>query len=657
LLGLFLWALCPLLISLRFIRQQMTTRGWLQEAWIQMVPHLGSTAMIGITVYVFRLLILLIVGKETAGDLFTAFALGSVLGSAFANALGPSLVLHEMRTGEQCFPWPLKMTLGLWAVAGVTLFLALQSSPASFQWTGKSNMFWGAVGLSMIGGVIMVFGQRMRLQVLQRYEDNDVYGPDVLTNILVLLSVPFLYYLWGRDVLMTLYLLNSIFALLFYASSKAGSGVRSKLVDLSGDTGRLVIPFLIFFPLFFQLSGNIFHDSTFVFDSQGALTRVPLPISLVACFAGILLFGGYKRAHLSLGIIFLSFVLLLTSSMISTHGRGIEGEAKIILLLQFIVPMCALVLGQVYYEDRNPDRCSVEKAFLYVLALVVPVQLLLTWLQGHVFLSPNLLVFSIYQHIQYVPLMFVCGYLIGLYGLWGARRYRSMMVILAPLMGIYVSASASMVAMASLIGGMCGLVIYRWRDEADRLLKIAFMLVIVTSGSYLNLARNTGHFLSEKFTFRKVEHAGASLEEMNEILPIVATRIQYWRYYAGKIGESSKELLFGHSERLDRSKYPSAHNYYLDLVYNFGLLALLPLLTGMGYTLWMVYRCRKTILASSSFLGLAIVVLLVLFVDNSLKVGLRQPYPGMISFFLWGILLSRLYRASVMGQELEKSFL
>jgi hypothetical protein len=38
-------------------------------------------------------------------------------------------------------------------------------------------------------------------------------------------------------------------------------------------------------------------------------------------------------------------------------------------------------------------------------------------------------------------------------------------------------------------------------------------------------------------------------------------------------------------------------------------------------------------------------------------VGLRQPYPGMISFFLWGILLSRLYRASVMGQELEKSFL
>jgi hypothetical protein len=203
-----------------------------------------------------------------------------------------------------------------------------------------------------------------------------------------------------------------------------------------------------------------------------------------------------------------------------------------------------------------------------------------------------------------------------------------------------------MMAMVSLIGGMFGLVIYRWRDGADRLLKIAFMLVIVTSGSYLNLVRNTEHFLSEKFTLRKIEQAGASLEEMKEILPNVAERIQYWRYYAGRIGESSKELLFGHSERLDRSKYPSAHNYYLDFVYNFGLLALLPLLAGMGYTVWMVYRCRRTILASASFLGLAIVVLIVLFVDNSLKVGLRQPYPGIISFFLWGILLSRLYRFS-----------
>jgi len=29
-------------------------------------------------------------------------------------------------------------------------------------------------------------------------------------------------------------------------------------------------------------------------------------------------------------------------------------------------------------------------------------------------------------------------------------------------------------------------------------------------------------------------------------------------------------------------------------------------------------------------------------IDNSLKVGFRQPYPGIIMFFLWGVLLNRL---------------
>ena len=31
---------------------------------------------------------------------------------------------------------------------------------------------------------------------------------------------------------------------------------------------------------------------------------------------------------------------------------------------------------------------------------------------------------------------------------------------------------------------------------------------------------------------------------------------------------------------------------------------------------------------------------------NMLKVGMRQPYPGIITFFLWGLLLSHLQKAS-----------
>jgi hypothetical protein len=48
------------------------------------------------------------------------------------------------------------------------------------------------------------------------------------------------------------------------------------------------------------------------------------------------------------------------------------------------------------------------------------------------------------------------------------------------------------------------------------------------------------------------------------------------------------------------------------------------------------------VISSPEFLCLTSVVMFLLLIDNSLKVGLRQPYPGIFTFFLWGILLSKL---------------
>jgi hypothetical protein len=71
---------------------------------------------------------------------------------------------------------------------------------------------------------------------------------------------------------------------------------------------------------------------------------------------------------------------------------------------------------------------------------------------------------------------------------------------------------------------------------------------------------------------------------------------------------------------------------------------LLPILAALGYTLVLIYRNRRQILGSSSLLGLTAVTIFLLIVDNSFKVGLRQPYSGIVTFFLWGVLLSRLLR-------------
>jgi len=348
-------------------------------------------------------------------------------------------------------PTVFKTFMWLWLCGGAILFLLSRLGSEALVWTSKTDLFLGATGLSMIGGVVMVFAQRIKLRLLQVYENDNVYGPDVLMNVIIVASVPFFYYVLGADFLMTLCLFNAIVALLFYYSARVQSPDSNQRLGISIKMWKGIIALLLFFPLFFQLNGNIFHDSAYIFDSQGSLRLVPLPISILACYGAILLLGRYKRAYLSVVVIFLSFVLMFTATVVSTHGRITDEQGKIIFLLQFIVPMGGLVLGQMY-DGGDGDKFTFEKISLYVLSILIPVQLLSTWMQGQFLLSPYLYMFSIYQHQQYVPVIFVTVFLISLYSLWDLSTYRKILLVVSFLMGIYTVASASLVAIVSLIG-------------------------------------------------------------------------------------------------------------------------------------------------------------------------------------------------------------
>ena len=253
-------------------------------------------------------------------------------------------------------------------------------------------------------------------------------------------------------------------------------------------------------------------------------------------------------------------------------------------------------------------------------------------------LSPDLYLFSIYQHLQYVLIIFICGYLLSLYSLWPVPRFKMLLILLTPLIGIYAVASVSLLAFIAMIVGVLGFVIYRWWRWSDKPPMFIVLLLLLGAACYLPVVMSPSvrdsQMFPQKFAFLgpELELKPAELHLREELAQTpVAKRLHYWEYYAKSIVSGSKAFLFGHAESPDRSKFPSAYNYYLDFVYNFGSLAVLPLVGVLGYTLVMVFRCREAILASPSFLGLTIVVLFLLLVDNSLKVGLRQPYPGIIT--------------------------
>jgi O-antigen ligase len=390
----------------------------------------------------------------------------------------------------------------------------------------------------------------------------------------------------------------------------------------------MLIPFLLFVPIFFMLDGTIFADPANRYDTLGDLRRLPIPISVFACYGGIVLLGQYQRARFSLALIFFFFIAMLISAILVTESAPWAEKPKLILLIQFVLPVFALVLGQQYFAQQPREW---QRAFLYVLVIVVPAQLIATWIRGKYTLSPYLYFFSIHQHLQYVPAIFVCCYIIALYSLW--QPCRKLLLLLAPMMGIYIVSSASLLSVVLLFVAVPIFAVQRWITDRDRGAVLLAALTFAGAGFYFQFGKELLNL-----SYR----GGKSGFQSEQIMTSVGDRMEIWHRYGEGITESAKTILLGHAEAPPRTQFPGAHNYYLDFIYNFGLIPLLPLFAGIAYTIALIARNWKDILKDASLLGLCGAVVFLLLPDNLLKVGMRQPYPGIMTFFLWGMLLSSL---------------
>lgn len=617
-----IWAISPLCwcITIRMLRDIFSmSKTRLLHNLNALLPHFGSTAVIGVSVYVFRLYIYLLTDKETAGDLFSAFAIGGILGAMFAQAIGPTIVHFESTGNFGKTSRPLKAACMIAGIAGIVLVLYTLANPDGLAWTQKGILFWQAVGYSLIGSVIMVRAHLVRLRILQSYPGRDVFGSDMLANILLVVSIPFLYSAFGIGSFVALYMGAAVLSLFFYISECRGADsvpVRKWWLFL--------LVFGLFFPLFFKLTGGIHHvpaDSGF--DTMGQLDLLPLPLSMAVCYLGILLLGGYNKARLSLFVIFTIFIGMVFSTALFGQAYNDNAHPKLVLFAQFILPLFALVLGQ-QYQIQGEGLNVLGKVFLGVLLIVVPLQLIASFKYGLAVLSPSAILFSVYQHLQYVPVVFVIGFLVCIFSLWRFSSYRIYIFILAAMLGFYVSLSMAILAIALFV---FSLIIFTWvmlkrREGGMESLAVALCGLAM-------LAVGLAFFADSSLLDAKL-YRGVNLAE----------RIGYWRFYLDGLTEGWISALFGHAVAPDRAIIPSAHNYYLDFAYNFGLIAVGPLLYLVFFTLYMLLRHREVVRKRLELLGLTAGVLFLILVDSQLKVGMRQPYPGIFTFFLWGVLLT-----------------
>lgn len=423
---------------------------------------------------------------------------------------------------------------------------------------------------------------------------------------------------------------------------------------LNRDRIQAVILSLFFFPLFFQLAGRIFREEQF-FRSEGKLLLLPLPLASIFCYVGIALLLRLDRRHFGMGFVFAFFMAMMLSTIMSTGEFDDLALARFILLIQFILPVFALVLGRLYIAPAS-EHLRFEALILYVLLLIVPLQMVATIIQGDVHLASYLYAFSLYQHFQYLPVVFTAFYLLALGSFYDHPRLRYWLVFLTLWMGAYLAASIAMTAILLAVSGMILFVfLLARRRHTPYALLIGFLLV-ASFVAYFGLNDQSGYYgwkfgqaielSDENFAaYLQVKDSYSKLIEGTffESLPRnLKERLLYWWFFADGIFDSWHEFAFGHGVRPDRNIFPSAHNYYIDLVYNFGVLSLIPigfLVLGTGYR---IQRTLQRERLATETLILVFLVAFFVFVDNSLKVAFRQPYPGMMMFFFWGVLLSRL---------------
>ena len=638
------WALVPL-VAVRGTKLALPA-GLNLTSFRSFLPHLGSTTIIGTSTYIFRLSISLLVGKAVAGDLFTAFAVGGLIPTIYGQALAPTLA---RRSGKSGLSWQLLSISAGMLLASLSLTIWVLSQPRCLAEWGRTPAFWLATSVSIGGGAFMILALALRTQLIQIPKNNQIIvGPDMMANILISISVPYIYFIMGPSSFAWLFVLSSLLNLGFII----GVGRTDKESRGTTTTALWGIAFLLLMPVFFQIDGGLFTDPAFVFDSQKQLLHVPIPISVIGLFGGIALLANYVSALRALAAIFFTVLFFIVSSILSAQGKHDLEGAKLILLAQFLFPMFGLVLGQMY--DGALRVAIFEKAAFFTLMLLIPGQLVAAWIEKHTVLIPQFFFFSIYQHLQYVPSIVVALTFIVVGFFFQATRKGDLALdLLVVLSGIYMIASHSFLAIASLPIGLIMLRLLQHNQTKNWIksfLAIGVMLLVMFAYSAIeqiaweNRGKHKGFTVSpiqnqglvEKYKWRREQQKGSAI-------PVsVSDRLEEWRYHTKSATKSIRAFVFGQDSSSDRKIHPSAHNYWLDLLYNFGALSLIPLFVLLLWTSSVLWKWRSIVMKSSPLFGLAMATGYLVLIENMFKVGMRQPYPGIITFFIWGLLISRL---------------
>jgi hypothetical protein len=625
---LLVWGILPLLLCSGGIARGAASLARISIEWAKILPNCSSTLVIGMVVFFFRLLVSGFAGKEIAGQLFTAFAIGGMASSVYERTIGPSFKVSAALAGGRSLFFRLAMAL---PVAGVAIMGALLYFGGESAFLQKNFYLAAAAGFSLVGGYVMIGAQTIKIDLLHSSGRDDVFMADLLSNFAILVSVPVSFLLFGEGAFVALYLSNAVIVYACYWLMSGGA-----LLALTPGREKALhtaAAFCVVMPLFFQLGAGVYRLPVETYDWGGRLSMLPLPLSVFAFFPLILVLHYFNKARIFSTFTSVVFCAMMCGVMVTYSGDSPAVKDKVMLALQYLLPFFGLVLAEHAGSSEHFSR-RMAKVFFYVLLLVVPAQIAVTLNSDILRLQAALYLFTVYDNLQYAPVVMVSAFLVSLF--YMHRTDETKVLLFLPLMCLYAVLSWSMLAGGILLAGLALFLVQRKLSYRVILSVVAGLAMFLAVGGQLRHNKVAG-----KFSY--LTGAQTGMKTVLAAVPNVTERFPIWSFYARGIRNADpRTFLLGHPQIPPRKDFPSAHNYYLDMLYNFGLAAMAPVLLLIIYTIVLAWRRRAALRRDHGLLGLTFVVFCLVFLDNSLKVGFRQPYAGIFSFFLWGLLVTRL---------------
>lgn len=385
---------------------------------------------------------------------------------------------------------------------------------------------------------------------------------------------------------------------------------------------------LLILPIFFSLGDGLYVGQNF---QRKKILELPIPISFfnLIVVSVIIIFNNIKKYYIFFNekIVQTYLISLFLILFINIFYLNIEYQ-KIFILAQFFLPLLGLFAGYFFFEK------IFFLAVYRILFIFFSIHLFFSFLQGKIFLVPNLFFFEIYQNFQYVNTTLVFLACISLM-IIREQICRINFFLFICLTFFY---SFFCYSFNSVIIFLVGLFLLLKINFKNNRVKYLFFFLLFFSLFFFTYQKietllEPKNFISEK-NINYIDNYQKFKKILNFNMPeSIRLRFHIFNTYIRDIAENNTFFFGSRSLDLDE-EYNGAHNLFIDSVYKFGFLLFIPFFYLFISIFLLIIKevnpKKKKIL---------IFFLLFILLENFFKVSLKQPYSGIISYYIFAILL------------------